>query len=158
MKKLCVFAASLIFCASAFAAYYPEPVGYFFDNTGSVSASTGIAISNEATRLSNGSGPEVAVCIIDSIGNESIESYSMQLAQKWKVGKKGQNNGVILIVAKQQRKIRIEVGYGLESVLPDSKAGQIISNVISPRLKAGDWDAGVRGGFTEIVKAIGGSK
>ena len=157
MKKLLPLLAMLV-CSTVWAVHLPEPTGFVIDEIGKLSPQNVSEMSVIATQLSKQNGAEVAVVLVDSISPETIESYSIKLAEKLKVGKKGQNNGVILVVAKQERKIRIEVGYGLEGVLPDSKAGQIVSNVISPKLKAGDWNGGVRGGFDAIVKSIGGVK
>ena len=157
MRKLLPIVAILV-CSTAWAVHLPEPTGFVIDEVGKLSSQNISEMSAIATQLSKGSGAEVAVVLVDSISPETIESYSMKLAEKLKVGKEGQNNGVILIVAKQERKIRIEVGYGLEGVLPDAKAGQIVNNVISPKLKAGDWNGGVRDGFNAIVKSIGGAK
>lgn len=158
MKKSALIITGLLLASSAFAINLPEPIGYVWDGIGKLSSQNVQEMSTIASQLSKRDGAEVAVCLVDNMGGLTVEDYSIKLAQKWKVGKKGKNNGIILLVAKQERKIRIEVGYGLEGVLPDAKAGNIISQIISPRLKSGDWDGGIRAGFNEIVKSIGGVK
>lgn len=158
MKRISLAIVGLLLATTAFAVTLPSPTGFVVDQTGKLNQQNIAEMSAIATRLSQGSGPEVAVAVVESISPETIESYGIKLAESWKVGKKGKDNGVILIVARQERKIRIEVGYGLEGVLPDSKAGRIIADVISPKLKSGDWNGGVRAGFDSIVNAIGGAK
>jgi len=83
---------------------------------------------------------QVAVLTVPSLEGDSLEDFSIRVADAWKVGQKKADNGVILLVSKNDRKIRIEVGYGLEGVLTDVLAGQIVDRVISPNFKAGNFD------------------
>jgi len=99
---------------------------------------------------------QIAVLLIPTLAGDSLEDYSIRLAEKWQIGQKGRDNGVILIVVKQDRKIRIEVGYGLEGVLPDSLAGDIIRQVIAPQFRQGRFYQGIRDGIGAIMAATRG--
>lgn len=153
MRKL-AFLVPLLLIATT----YPPPSNYVVDEAGKLSQANKEEMISIAAKLANGNGPEIAVAIVNSIAPETIESYSIKLAEKWKVGKKDMDNGVILVVAVKERKVRIEVGYGLEAVLPDSKTGLILDRDIVPHLKQGDWNSGIRAGFNSIVSIIGDNK
>jgi len=101
-------------------------------------------------------GHQIAVLTVPSLEGEDIESFGIKVAEKWKIGKKGVDNGVILIVALKDRKLRIEVGYGLEGVLPDAIANRIIQETIVPRFRAGDFSGGINDGVEAIMKAVRG--
>jgi uncharacterized protein len=102
-------------------------------------------------------GNQVAVLILPSLEGEPLEEYSHRIATAWKLGQKGTDNGVLLLVALKERKLRIEVGYGLEGTLTDLRSAQIIRQEIVPRFKAGDVPAGVRAGTEAILKTIEGT-
>jgi len=99
---------------------------------------------------------QVVVLTIASLEGESLEEYSIKVAQAWGIGQKGKDNGALLLVSKGDRKVRIEVGYGLEGVLTDALSGRIISQSITPAFKAGNFDAGVEAGVSAIIAASRG--
>jgi uncharacterized protein len=99
---------------------------------------------------------QVAILIVQSLEGEVLEQYSLKVAEKWKLGKKDKDNGVLLLIAVDDHKIRIEIGQGLEGVLTDAQSSRIIRNEIAPEFRRGDYDAGVRAGINGIVKAIAG--
>ncbi len=99
---------------------------------------------------------QVAVLILPSLEGEPLEDYSHRVATTWKLGRKGTDNGVLLLVALKERKVRIEVGYGLEGALTDLRSAHIIRNEIVPRFRAGDIPGGVRAGTVAILKTIEG--
>ena len=99
---------------------------------------------------------QIAILIVQSLDGSPIEEYSIRVAEKWKLGQKGKDNGVLLILAVDYHKIRIEVGQGLEGVLTDALSSRIIRNEIAPALRRGDYDDGVIAGIHGIIKAIGG--
>jgi len=103
------------------------------------------------------SSNQVAVLVIPSLGGEPLEEYSHRVAITWKLGQKGTDNGVLLLVAIGERKVRIEVGYGLEGALTDIRSAQIIRNEIVPRFRAGDVPGGVTAGVDAILKTIEGT-
>ena len=89
---------------------------------------------------------QVAVLTVATLDGESIEDFAVRVFEAWKLGQRDQDNGVLVVVAPQDRRMRIEVGYGLEGRLTDLEAGRIIRNVMAPRFKAGDFDGGVEQG------------
>src|SRR4029434_327178 len=87
---------------------------------------------------------------------EPIEAYSLRVAEKWKIGRKGQDNGALFLIAKNDRKMRIEVGYGLEGVLPDVTANRIIREDVAPAFREGKFAAGINAGVDRIIAVVGG--
>ena len=103
-------------------------------------------------------GSQVAVLIVPTTQPEAIEQYSIRVAEQWKLGRQGVDDGVLLLVAKDDRKLRIEVGYGLEGVLPDAIAKRIVSDDIVPHFKQGDFYGGVSAGVDRIIRVIDGER
>ncbi len=110
-------------------------------------------LADHESKISN----QIAVLVISSLEGESIEDFSLKVAEKTKLGQKGKDNGVLLTIAKEDRKLRIEVGYGLEGVLTDVLCNHIIEKEIKPSFKAGDFEAGVEKGIDSIIGGIGGT-
>jgi uncharacterized protein len=102
-------------------------------------------------------GAQVAVLTVDSLDGESLEGYSIRVAQTWKLGRKGVDNGVLLFIAKQDRKMRIEVGYGLEAKLTDLVSRQILDDRLRPRFRQGDFAAGIEAGVEAIIATVEGT-
>jgi len=98
------------------------------------------------------------VATLKSLQGQDIATYGYQLGRQWGIGQKGKNNGAILIVAPNERRVRIEVGYGLEGTLTDAASKLIIEDVILPQFRAGNYDAGVQAGTIEIVRLVGDGK
>jgi uncharacterized protein len=99
------------------------------------------------------------ICIVtidnaNAVFNGDFDKYSVWLANYWRVGQKGKNNGVLISVSKNLRKIRISVGYGLEKILPDKECKRIINTIIIPELKKGDYNKGIKNGLAEIIKIL----
>jgi len=143
----------LVLATGAMALDAPPYKGRVNDLANMMSPATRKALESRLADLERTDSSQVTVLTIPSLEGDSIEDFSIRVAEAWKVGQKGTDNGVILLVSKADRKIRIEVGYGLEGVLTDILAGQIIVNVITPRFKQNDFD----GGFTDGVAAISGA-
>lgn len=99
---------------------------------------------------------QIAILIIPSLEGEVIEDYALRVAEKWKLGQKEKDNGALLLVAIEDRKMRIEVGYGLEGVLTDALCSRIIRNEMAPNFRRGDYDTGVVAAVTAMIQAIGG--
>jgi len=99
---------------------------------------------------------QIVVLTINSLEGESLEDFSLRVAEQWGIGQKGKDNGALLFISRNDRKIRIEVGYGLEGSLTDLTAGQIIRNIISPRFRNGDFDHGVIEGVSAMINAVRG--
>lgn len=132
--------------------FYPESSGYVVDSTGTLKDETKLSIEKDLTGFDGKA--QISVVIVQTISPLDIESYSINLAEKFKPGYKGKDNGVILIIAKTERKVRIEVGRGLESVLTDGKTGQILDTCVVPSLKVNNYDDAAIKGIACIKKEI----
>ena len=133
----------------------PVPTEWVTDNVGFLSAQTASALNQKLEAYEHVSGHQVIVWIGDTTGDASLEDWTIRALEKWRIGRKGLDDGVILFIFAKDRKIRIEVGYGLESVLTDARASEIIRNQLTPRLRAGDKDGAVTAGVDAIVAALG---
>ncbi len=100
----------------------------------------------------------MVIAIFPSLESENLEDYSIRLAQQWRIGQKGLDNGVILLVFVQDRKVRLEVGYGLEPVVTDAVAGRIITEVIAPHFREGRYTAGLEGAVIEVFNRVASAK
>ncbi len=130
--------------------------GYVNDYAGVLSAVDVNHLNRRLQQFELLTSNQVVVAIFKSLEGESLEDFSIRLAEKWKVGQRGKDNGVILSIFIQDRQMRIEVGYGLEGALPDALAGQIIANEISPAFKQGKMSEGITLGVNAIMQAIQG--
>ena len=131
--------------------------GHVNDVAGILSASTRSELESVLKAHEDSSSNQVVVLTVPSLEGESLEEYSLKVAETWKLGQKGKDNGVLLLVSRGERKVRIEVGRGLEGDLTDLTCGLIIRHEIVPRFRDGDYDAGVRDGVFAILAAIRGS-
>jgi uncharacterized protein len=113
-------------------------------------------LENNLTVFEKSDSTQIVVLTIPSLEGESLEGYSIKVAEAWKIGQKGLDNGAILLVSRNEHKIRIEVGRGLEGRLTDLVSGRIIRNEIAPRFKAGDFDGGITAGVAAIMGAVKG--
>lgn len=146
-----------LFCVPVFALEVPErPDGRVTDKTGTLSPGEIAALDQKLAAFERQTTNQIAVLLIPSLAGDNLEDYSIRLAEKWKIGQKGKNNGAILLIVKNDRKLRIEVGYGLEGALPDALAGSIIRNEITPRFKEGQFYRGIDAGVTAIMAATKG--
>jgi uncharacterized protein len=134
----------------------PQPEGRVNDYTSTLTASQIQSLERSLAEFERETTNQIAVLLIPTLGEDSLEDYSIRLAEKWQIGHKDRDNGVILLVVMQDRKIRIEVGYGLEGALPDSLSGDIIRQVIAPRFRQGKFYEGIRAGTMAIMAATKG--
>ncbi|MFN0158544.1 MAG: TPM domain-containing protein [Bacteroidota bacterium] len=146
----------LLFSAFLYAADVPFLSGRVNDTAGILFPNTIDDLEALLKTHEDSTSNQVAVLTIVSLDGEPIENYSMRVVETWKLGHKGKDNGVLLLVARDDREVRIEVGYGLEGSLPDITCSRIVQNEIIPRFKDGDFDGGVRAGVTSILAAIKG--
>jgi len=128
------------------------------DLTGTLTSGQLAALETELRAFEQRKGSQIAVLMLPSTQPESIEQYSIRVAERWKIGRARVDDGVILIIAKNDHRLRIEVGYGLEGVIPDVVAKRIIREVISPHLQANDFFGGIRDGTQALMKLIEGEK
>ncbi|MCX5891243.1 MAG: TPM domain-containing protein [Deltaproteobacteria bacterium] len=135
-----------------------HPSQYVVDLAGVIDAPTEARLNAMLHDLEAKTTAQVVVLTIKSLDGEPIENFSHQTAVKWGIGQKGKDNGVLLTVAVKDKKYRIEVGYGLESTLPDSLVGSIGRQYLVPNFRQGDFAAGIVAAVTEITKTISGGK
>ncbi|MGO9947530.1 MAG: TPM domain-containing protein [Steroidobacteraceae bacterium] len=126
------------------------------DLTGTLSGGAVARIEAKLADFEAKKGSQVAVLIVPSTQPEEIEQYGIRVAEAWKPGRKGVDDGAILIVAKNDRRARIEVGRGLEGALPDAIASRIIAETVAPHFKGGDFDGGVEAGVNQIISVVNG--
>jgi uncharacterized protein len=126
------------------------------DLTGTLSGGAVARIESKLATLETKKGSQLAVLIVPSTEPEEIEQYGIRVAEAWKLGRKGVDDGAILIVAKNDRRVRIEVGRGLEGALPDAIANRIISEAVTPHFKLGDFDGGVEAGTDKMIAVVDG--
>jgi len=136
---------------------FPALTGRVVDDAAVLSASTKSQLTDMLADHERASGEQVVVVTLPSLQGYTIEDFGYQLGRHWGIGQKGKNNGVLLIVAPREHRVRIEVGYGLEGELTDAICATIIQNYILPSFKRGDSNAGVLAGTTSILSVLGGN-
>ncbi|MFQ5952713.1 MAG: TPM domain-containing protein [Candidatus Omnitrophota bacterium] len=133
---------------------FPSPVGFVNDYAGVLSPGAKSEIESLARRIEEKTTAEVVVVTVRSTAPLTIEQYAVELFQKWGIGKKGTDNGVLILVAVDDRKVRIEVGYGLEGAITDLQSKIIIEDLMTPAFKKGDFSLGVSAGVVMLAKLI----
>lgn len=158
LVKASLLALLLLFGGISAFADVPVPTltGRVVDQTGTLSASDQAALTSTLAAFEQRKGSQVAVLIVPTTEPESIEQFSIRVAEAWKIGRKKVDDGAILLVAKNDRKLRIEVGYGLEGALTDVTTKRIIDEIIAPRFKSGDFAGGISAGVDRMMKVIDG--
>src|SRR5580693_10540034 len=146
--------AALWACAALAAATFPALTGRVVDQANILSPVTKADLERKLADLEQKSRIQLVVATVPSLGGEEIEPYANGLFRAWKLGEAKDNNGALLLIAPKERRVRIEVGYGLEGTLTDAVSSIIIANAIAPRFKAGDFDGGVTRGVDDIVTAL----
>lgn len=126
------------------------------DLTGTLTAAQATALEQQLAQFEARKGSQIAVLIVPTTQPETVEQYGIRVAEQWKLGRKGVDDGVLLLVAKDDRALRIEVGYGLEGELPDAIAKRIIAETIVPRFREGDFHGGIVAGVAQIEQVIEG--
>lgn len=126
------------------------------DTTGTLAAPDKARIEAMLSAFEKSKGAQIVVLMVPTTQPEAIEQYSIRVAEKWKIGRKQVNDGIVMIVAKNDRKLRIEVGYGLEGAVPDALAKRIISEVISPRFRSNDYAGGIEEGVSRLIGLVNG--
>ncbi len=126
------------------------------DLTNTLSASQQSTLEQSLAAFETKKGSQIAILLVPTTQPETIEAYSMRVAESWKLGRKGVDDGVLILVAKNDRSLRIEVGYGLEGAVPDAVAKRIVSEIITPQFKQGLFFEGLQAGTQRLVAVIGG--
>jgi len=126
------------------------------DSTATLTAQQRGLLEAKLTAFEGEKGAQIAVLIVPTVKPETVEQYALRVVEATKLGRRGTDDGALLLVAKEDRKLRIEVGYGLEGALNDATAKRIISETIGPRFKQGDYYGGIDAGVDAMIKVIGG--
>jgi uncharacterized membrane protein YgcG len=145
----------LLLAASALAGFnFPEPHRFVTDAAGVVTAADKVALDTELTALEQDTGWEVYVVTVPNMGGAAVERYAQEVFVHYGVGKKDKNNGVLFLVAKDERKARIHTGYHAESVITDAMATRIVREHVAPKTKANDWSGGIAAGTRAVAATI----
>ena len=134
----------------------PPLTGRVVDQTGTLSSDTVASLSQKLKDFEARKGSQIAVLIVPTTQPEAIEQFSIRVAEAWKIGRKKIDDGALLVVAKDDHKLRIEVGYGLEGAMPDVTARRIIDEIIVPRFKTGDYPGGISAGVDRMIRIVDG--
>ena len=147
-------------CAAVWAADALVPVpplaARVTDLTGTLTPDQQTQLEATLAAIEQARGAQVAVLLLPTVRPESIEQFGIRVAEAWRLGRRGSDDGVLLIVAKNERELRIEVGYGLEGAIPDVVAKRIIEEIIVPRFRQGDFHGGIAAGVDQLEKLIAG--
>ncbi|MEW6558068.1 MAG: TPM domain-containing protein [Elusimicrobiota bacterium] len=152
---LCVTFYSLLSTACLYAEIPQKPIGYISDFANILDDNTESELNSLVTQVEQKTSAEIAVVTVSSLDGMSVEDYANELFNKWGIGKKCKDNGVLVLVALNERKMRIEVGYGLEPVLPDGKCGEIRDKYILPYFRQNNYSEGIIQGTSAIAKILG---
>lgn len=157
-KAVFQFFLSVFFLAISFGftAEIPYLTGRVNDNAQILSSETVQSLTAMLKSHEEKTGNQIAILTIHSLEGENIEDYAFRVFNEWKLGQKEKDNGILIVVAPNDRRMRIEVGYGLETILPDGKAGQIIRNIMTPRFRQGDYNGGIQEATRAIVEVLEG--
>jgi uncharacterized protein len=136
----------------------PQLTGRVVDRTGTLSSGDIAQLTQTLADLERRKGSQVAVLIVPTTDGEAMEQFSLRVAEAWKIGRKKIDDGALLVIAKNDRRLRIEVGYGLEGVLNEVTVNRIIDEIITPKFKSGDFAGGVSAGVNRMISLINGEK
>jgi uncharacterized protein len=134
----------------------PKLASRVTDLTGTLTANEQQALEQKLAAFEQARGSQVAVLLVPSIGTEAIEEFAGRVTDEWKLGRKGVDDGVLFVVAKQERKMRIQTGRGVQGTLTDALSRRIIADIVAPRFRTGDFAGGINAGADAIMKAIEG--
>ena len=148
----------LLAVSHAVAASFPAPQGYVNDFAGILDADSRAKLSSLVSQVEKRTTAEIAVVTVQSLGGMSVEEYANRLFQKWGIGKKGKDNGLLVLICPNERKMRVEVGYGLEGVITDGLAGSVIRHDFTPAFKRGDYGEGTVEGVAQLARFVTGTE
>lgn len=163
LKKvfLCALGGALLFAIPDLSTaqselIFPKPIGYVNDFADFLKPETKITLEAELKKLEQEKGHEIIIVTTPDLQGTTVEDLAVQWFAKWGIGKKKADNGILMLIVPSERLMRIEVGYGLEGAIPDSLAGQVMDNLVIPKIKVGEPDAGVLAGVDALIKLAAG--
>ena len=145
-------------CPTLAAVAVPPLSGRVVDQTGTLRSDDVASLTQTLKNFEVRKGSQIAVLIVPTTDGEAIEQFSLRVAEAWKIGRKRVDDGALLVIAKNDRHLRIEVGYGIEGALTDVTTKRIIDDDITPKFKAGDFSGGISAGVERMIKVIDGEK
>ncbi len=155
MKKLFITIILLVLPIIVFAYKSPgKPQGFVSDFANIIDSKTRLDLENKLTQFEKQNGVEIAIVTVNNLDKETVETYAVKLFEEWKIGKSGKDNGILLLVAPNEREVRIEVGYGLEGTITDLLANKIIQQEIIPQFKRNNYSEGIANGVNSIIGII----
>ena len=156
MRRLLILLLSLLALASspALAAYPPRPDGPVLDSAQMIPDAQEAALDAKLRAYNQQTGRALVVVTVPSLEGETIELYAVKLFEQWGIGGAKSDQGLLLLVSKNDRRLRFETGYGLHGVFPDVLAGRVIRDVITPRFKAGDFGGGITAGVDAAIQQL----
>ncbi|CAA0104088.1 Uncharacterised protein [Zhongshania aliphaticivorans] len=157
-KPFTLLLCGLLCCLTVFAAEpsFPKLTGRVVDNANLLSANTKQALNQQLAQQEQRTGNQLVVVTLADLQGYDIADFGYQLGRHWGIGQKDENNGALLIVAMKERKMRIEVGYGLEGQLTDARSAQIIQQILTPAFKSGDFNGGISRAVEAMILVIDG--
>ena len=156
MKTVCAIVLMLLLPQLACAVEVPQLRGRVNDYANMLSPAASQRLEQTLADFESSDSTQIVILTINSLEGESLEEYAIKVAEAWRIGQTRLDNGAILLIARQERKVRIEVGRGLEGVLTDLVSGRIIRGDISPHFKKNDYDTGITAGVTSVIKVVRG--
>jgi len=158
--KIAIAFVLAFFISNAAHAYYSpgQPTGFVNDYAGLMSESSRAALENNLSEFQKSTTTEISVVTVTSLQEDTIENFAVKLFEEWGIGRADVDNGVLFLIAKDDRQFRIEVGYGLEGALTDIQSRRILDDVARPKFQAGDYDGGITDAVAEIEKAVKGEE
>lgn len=132
------------------------PTGFVNDFAGMITSEQNQSLEKKISSFEKNTSNELSVVTISNLGGDTIENFAVKLFQDWRIGKNKKDNGILLLISRDDRQMRIEVGYGLEGALTDAQSFWIIKNVLRPAFQAGDYYGGINGGVDNLISIIKG--
>src|SRR5258708_2486927 len=157
MRAVAAAALLLAFCAVAEDAPIPPLAGRVVDLNGTLTAEQKRELGASLEAFEKRKGSQIAIIITGTTFPEPIESFAMRVAEAWKIGRKGVDDGIVVVIAKSDRAMRIEVGYGLEGAVPDAIAKRLIEEEFVPKFREGDFYGGLRAGVDRLLRVVDGA-
>ncbi len=156
LKRFIILLCLVVMPLTATALDVPQLTGRINDYARLLSPGATAMLEQKLAAFETDQSTQVVVLTVPSLQGDDIEQFAIRVADQWKIGQKGKDNGVILVLAQAERQVRIEVGMGLQGVLPDITAGRIIRDVMRPHLRSGDYDRGIDAGIEAVMAATKG--
>jgi uncharacterized protein len=154
VKLLAACACGVLVAVTVAAQTFPKPTGRVSDFANIIAPEVESELDAQLAGLENTTSHEVAVVTVPSLDGTTVDDYANRLFKEWGIGQAGKDNGVLILVAPNKREVRIEVGYGLEGILPDGLAGQVRDDEMLPRFREDDYSAGIRDGTLRIIDIV----